>query len=86
MHPVNQDVLDHWKKYLPKMTAELESQGTLNQSLQEKVDLMQDQYVDLVQGGMDPNKAMELSRPLAYLPAEDEESESPNEPPPATTA
>lgn len=62
----------HWKKFRPKMYAELEKSGELMPvllSLQERVS---NQVLDLLEKGFQVHEAEEVVRDQIYLPSEDD--------------
>lgn len=73
-------VARHWVTYRPRMSQELQKQGRFNQSVQSLTDLMRDSQADLVGRGMDYQAALEQSRPIAYLPSEEDVPDLPNNP------
>jgi hypothetical protein len=60
----------HWETYLPKMTAELRSAGTLESRLHETEQQMLEQEATMIQQGMSPDQARETTREIGFLPAE----------------
>jgi len=80
LDPEAQRVKDHWQKFRPKMSAELAQAGRLNQSVLAATDLMKESQADLVGNGLDYQAALEKSRPIAYLPDEQDVPDLPNNP------
>lgn len=78
--PEEQRVKDHWLKYRPRMSAELQKLGHLDNSVKGAVDLMAESMSDLLGSGLDYQSALEKSRPIAYLPDEEDVPELPNNP------
>jgi multidrug resistance efflux pump len=90
LDPEAQRVKAHLLKFRPKMAQELHRKGQLDQTAQSLTDQMAQSQASLVQAGMDYNRALEISRPIAYLPDEQDAPELPappelNPPPPPTT-
>ena len=75
MHPVAMDVKKHWLTYRPKMSADMQKKGVLDKLATAAAELMMDTQADLVGRGMDYNQALEISRPMAYLPDEEDAPE-----------
>jgi hypothetical protein len=53
---------EHWKKYRPKMYAELEKNGQLHKHLNKAVDRTKDEYCRAIENGMEPHEAWEATR------------------------
>jgi hypothetical protein len=77
LDPEAQRVKAHWQKYRPKMSALLQQQGKLDHMVLGATNLMRETQADLVGKGQDYNQALEQSRPIAYLP---DEEDAPNLP------
>ncbi len=80
LDPEAQRVKAHWLEHRPNMASQLQQQGQLNQQVQAATDLMRESQADLVGKGMDYQQALEQSRPIAYLPSEEDVPELPNNP------
>lgn len=63
----------HWQEHRPRMVAELQRAGTLDQRLAETERRMLEQEADLIQGGMSPDQAREMTREIGFLPEEGDE-------------
>jgi hypothetical protein len=66
----------HWATYLPKMTAELRAQGTLDVRLHETAQQMLEQEATMIHQGMAPDQARETTREIGFLPAEGDDAET----------
>jgi hypothetical protein len=66
----------HWQKYRPRMCAELEAAGELDDSIQAAAERTREAVLSLTEKGMPLWQAWEAVREeWAILPAEDEEEE-----------
>jgi hypothetical protein len=72
LDPEAQRVKNHLLKFRPKMAKELQRKGELDQIALSLTDQMATSQAELVGAGMDYNRALEISRPIAYLPEEDD--------------
>jgi len=64
----------HWQKYRPKMYAELEKSGQLEERLKNAVERAKDQATAFLQSGMSPLEAQsEAKRQHLFLPGEEDE-------------
>jgi hypothetical protein len=67
-------IREHWRKYRPKMYAELEQSGHLAESLHAAQERTSDLVDSLVAGGMPHHQAWELAREeWAFLPGEEDD-------------
>lgn len=73
-------VRNHWLQHRPKMAAELTRQNQLTAAVKSATDQMKDSQADLVSRGMDYQQALEISRPIAYLPSEEDVPDLPGNP------
>lgn len=63
--------LDHWKKWLPKMTKEMRKDGTLNEEAQKASKQAAEQVANLMMHGLQKHEAEEFVLPeLILLPPE----------------
>jgi len=86
LDPAAQKVKAHWLEHRPKMAAQLQHEGKLDQAVLSATNLMSDALAEMVQAGMDYNRALEIARPMAYLPSEEDVPELPaNQSPPYPT-
>lgn len=77
LSPLALQLKRHWAEYLPQMTAELQANGSLHQQLEETAQTMRDQEAELLQKGLHPDQAREMTREIGFLPAEEPEAEQP---------
>jgi hypothetical protein len=68
-----QKVADHLKEHRPRMYAELVKSGRLEATAKRMWSEYTDQYADLIEKGLAPNQAEELSRELAFPPSESDQ-------------
>lgn len=59
--------LNHWEKWLPKMTEELRQEGTLNHAAQRASKQAANQVASLMQAGMQKHEAEEMVLPDLIL-------------------
>ncbi len=66
----------HWRKYRPKMVAELERAGQLRESVYAAQEATSDLMDKLLDKGLSHEQAWELAREeWAFLPSEEDDSE-----------
>ncbi len=66
----------HWRKYRPKMVAELERAGKLRESVYAAQEATSDLMDKLLDKGLPHDQAWELAREeWAFLPSEEDDSE-----------
>ncbi len=80
LDPEQQRVAAHWRKYRPIMSGQLMNRNQFNPAVQSATDLMRESQASLVGQGMDYSQALEKSRPIAYLPSEEDVPELPGNP------
>lgn len=69
---LRRDVEDHWRKYLPKMTAELEAEEAFEAAVEAAMRSTRDAVLGAVERGMPLLQAWEIYRESwAFLPAEE---------------
>jgi hypothetical protein len=67
----------HWQKYRPRMCAELEREGRLDEAVQQARDLTSEALAEALQKGVPYHQAWESVREeWAFLPSEEDERES----------
>ncbi len=62
----------HWETHCPRMVAELKANGTLDERLAETELAMLNQEATLIQQGLAPDQAREMTREIGFLPEEDD--------------
>jgi hypothetical protein len=63
----------HWKEHRPKMYAELEKAGTLDEAAQRASDQTKDEFCQAIEDGMSPDGAWEAVRENhLFLPTEED--------------
>lgn len=71
----------HWQKYRPQMSAQLKSQGKLEESVYAAQEMTNDLMDSLLEKGLSHEQAWELAREeWAFLPSEKDEPSLPFEP------
>lgn len=63
----------HWKEYRPKMYAELEKAGTLDEEAQKASDQTEEEYCQAIEDGMSPDGAWEMLRERYLFPPSEED-------------
>jgi hypothetical protein len=63
----------HWKEHRPRMYAELEKAGTLDEAAERAAKQTKEEYVDAIYNGMSPDGAWEAVRENhLFLPTEED--------------
>jgi hypothetical protein len=70
--PFHRSIEAHWREHCPRMVAELERQGRLDQAIENAADRTADAESAAIRNGTPAHEAMEMFREQwAFLPSED---------------
>lgn len=84
--PLYRSIEAHWREHRPRMVAELEEQGTLEQAIETAANRTADAESAAIRNGTRPHEAMEMFREQwAFLPSEDDAPTLPSDRNPATS-
>jgi hypothetical protein len=73
LSPWAQDAKDHWKRHRPKMYADLEKAGTLDQQAEKTAENARNEFHLSVENGMDPHEAWSSARQNHLFPPDEED-------------
>ena len=68
-----QDAKDHWKRHRPKMYAEMEKAGTLDQQAEKAAENARNECYSAVENGMDPHEPESTARQNHLFPPDEED-------------